>query len=166
MPHTNEPHPVTRAPDWDACLLRTRTTVLNVLVAVGLMIALSGWLLRRRAGDGILLAARGMHEGLLLALIVAAVASYLVRRAGMSRLSAIPADRRASRFYWSHVGAAVIASLGVPLGLVHGWCVDPRLESVVPFWVVPLALGFLAIPRRGEVDDLSPSPPNPEAPST
>src|SRR4051812_12647845 len=69
MAHTNEPHPVTRASDWHACLLRTRTTVLNVLVAVGLMIALSGWLLQRRAGNGIFLVARGMHEGLLLALI-------------------------------------------------------------------------------------------------
>src|SRR5262249_21180769 len=150
----------------DACLLRTRTAVLNVLVGVGLMIAASGSLLRRRAGEGIIPPARGMHEGLLLALVIVAVARYVVRRAGPGRLSAIPPGRRAARFFWSRVGAAAIAAIGVPLGLIYGWSVDPRLEGVIPFWVVPLALGLLAIPRRGELDDLYPPPPTPEAPST
>jgi hypothetical protein len=164
MPHTNDPGAVTGVAGPDACLRRTRTAVLNVLVGVGLMIAVSGWLLRRRAED-IVRPAPGMHEGLLLSLVLVAVASYLVRRAGLGPLSGVPAGRRGARFFRSHVGSSVIAAIGVPLGLIYGWFVDPRLEGVIPFWVVPLALGFLAIPRRGELDNLGPSRANHEAPS-
>jgi hypothetical protein len=164
MPLTNDPDAGTGVAGPEGCLRRTRTAVLNVLVGVGLMIAVSGWLLRRRAEDIVRPAPR-MHKGLLLALVFVAVASYLIRRTGLGRLSDAPAGRREGRFYWSHVGSAAIAAIGVPLGLVYGWFVDPRLEGVIPFWVVPLALGFLAIPRRGELADLSPTLPNPEAPS-
>jgi hypothetical protein len=162
MPHTNDGDAVAGAAGPEACLRRTRTAVLNVLVGVGLMIAVSGWLLRRRAEDIVRPVPR-MHEGLLLALVSVAVAGYLIRRTGLGRLSGLHAGRREGRFYWSHVGSAAIAAIGVPLGLVYGWCVAPRLEGVIPFWVVPMALGLLAIPRRGELDDLSPTPPNPEA---
>ena len=54
-------------------------------------------------------------------------------------------------FFRSHVAGAAIAALGVPLGLAYGWWVNPRLEGVIPFWVIPLTLGFLAIPRRLEL---------------
>jgi hypothetical protein len=164
MPHTNDPDAVTGVAGPEACLRRTRTAVLNVLVGVGLTIAVSGWLLRRRAEDIVRPIPR-MQEGLLLALVFVAVASHLIRRTRLGRLSGVPAGRREGRFYWSHVGSAAIAALGVPLGLVYGWFVAPRLEGVIPFWVVPLALGLLSIPRRGELDDRSPTPPNPEAPS-
>jgi hypothetical protein len=163
MSHTNDPDDVTGAVGPEACLRRTRTAVLNVLVGVGLLIAVSGWLLRRRAEE-VVRPARWMHEGLLLALILVAVASYLVRRLGGGRMTAIPLDRREARFFWSHAGSAAVAAIGIPLGLVYGWFVDPRLEGVIPFWVVPLALGFLALPRRGELDDLGPTPTHPEAP--
>ena len=51
-----------------------------MLVGVGFMIAVSGWLIRRRAGEVIAPPARGLHDGLLFALMAVAVASYLVRR--------------------------------------------------------------------------------------
>ena len=44
--------PCRTMPGGRSCLLRTRSAVLNVLVGVGLMIAVSGWLLRRRAEAG------------------------------------------------------------------------------------------------------------------
>ncbi len=154
MPHTNDPDGVMGVAGPEACLRRTRAAVLNVLVGDALMIALSGWLLRRRTEAAVVPPARGMHDGLLLALFLVAIASYLVRRTGLGPLSGMPPDRRADRFFRSHVGSAAIAAAGVPLGLIYGWFVDPRLEGVIPFWVLPLALGFLAIPRRGELDDL------------
>jgi hypothetical protein len=166
MPHTNDPDAPPPDPAMDACLAQARNAVLNVLVGVGVMIAVSGWLIRRRAREGIAAPTRGLHDGLLFALIVAAVASYLVRRAWARRPASLRDDRRLARFYWSHVGAAAIAAFGVPLGLAYGWFVDPRLEGVAPFWIVPLALGLLSIPRRGELDSLPPSPLNREAPSS
>ena len=47
MRHTNDPELTPDRPRM-ACLERTRSAVLNVLVAVGSRIAVSGWLLRRR----------------------------------------------------------------------------------------------------------------------
>jgi hypothetical protein len=146
-------------------LLRgTRRAVLNVLMGVAFMIAVSGWLLRRRAEDGVVVPARGTHDGLLMALFAVGIVSYFWRRRGMRSSSHLPIERRLRDFYWSHVGAAAVAALGVPLGLAYGWWVDPRLEAVIPFWVIPLALGFLSIPRRAELDDIDPSTPNREAP--
>ena len=152
MAHTNEPDGPTPSNGMVACLARTRGAVLNVLVGVGMMIAISGWLLRRRAGQDLPLPPGGLHDGLQLALLVVAVGGYLVRRAWARRPASLPVDRLEARFYRSHVGSAAIAALGVPLGLAFGWFVDPRLGGVAPFWVVPLALGFLAYPRRGELD--------------
>ncbi len=166
MPPTNDPDgdPVGR--DLEACLSRTRSAVLNVLVVIGLMIAASGWWLRRRAEQGVVEPVRGWHDGLLLGLIVVAVSSYVMRRARFRRADAGTASRQATRYFWTHVGSAAVAAIGVPLGLAYGWYVNPHLEGVIPFWVVPLALGFLAIPRRGELDDHGPSSPSPEVPST
>jgi peptidoglycan/LPS O-acetylase OafA/YrhL len=151
MRHTNDPDDALTGPAMADGLTRTRKAVLNVLVGVGFMIAVSGWLIRRRAGEVIAPPARGLHDGLLFALVAVAVASYLVRR-GSRRVASLPPDRRQSVFYRTHAGSAAIAALGVPLGLAYGWFVDPSLEGVAPFWVVPMALGLLAIPRRGELE--------------
>ena len=40
----------------------------------------------------------------------------------------------------------------LPLGLVYGWLVIPQLEAVIPFWAVPLAFGFLSLPRQAELE--------------
>jgi hypothetical protein len=50
------------------------------------------------------------------------------------------------------VAAAAVGALAVPLGLVYGWTVRPRLDAVAPFWVAALALGFLALPRVHELE--------------
>lgn len=152
MPHTNDREDSVRDPATEELLLRTRKAVLDVLVGVGSLIAVSGWLIRRRAQDAIARPPRGLHDGLLLGLVGVAVASYLVRRAWLRRPASTAADRDARRFYRLHVAAAAVAGLGVPLGLAYGYFVDPRLQGVAPFWVVPIALGLLAIPRRGELD--------------
>jgi hypothetical protein len=147
----------------DACLARTRKAVLDVLIGVGVMIAVSGWLLRGRAEAMVPRPARGPHDVLLLALIVAAVASYLSRRSWLRRPAGLPPAPREACFFWSHVGAAAIAAIGPPLGLAYGWFVDASLEGVAPFWVVPMAMGALAFPHRGELD--LPDPADPEASS-
>ena len=113
MRHTNDPDDALTGPAMADGLTRTRKAVLNVLVGVGSMIAVSGWLIRRRAGDAIAPPARGLHDGLLFALVAVAVASYLVRR-GSRRVASLPPDRRQSVFYWTHVGSAAIAGAGCP----------------------------------------------------
>jgi hypothetical protein len=163
---TNDPDVPTSAPASDDFLSRTRSAVLNVLVGVGFMIALSGWLIRRRAIEPIAPPPRGLHDGLLFGLLGLAVISYLMRRRWLARPASLPRDQLEARFYRSHVGSAAVAALGVPLGLAYGWFVDPQLKGVVPFWVVPIALGLLAFPRRGELDGVATPPQNPEAPPT
>lgn len=133
----------------DALLRRTRKAVLDVLVVDGVLIAVSGWLIRRRAGEPITPAPRALHDGLFLGLAGIAVASYIARRASIGTRG-LPADRVLARFHRSHVAAAAIAALGIPIGLAYGWLVDPSLQGVAPFWVVPMAFGALAFPRRGE----------------
>ena len=153
MQDTNDPDPLPADPAWAACLERTRSAVLNVLVGVGLTIAIGGWLLRGRAEAG------PAPEAAMAPRVVdgrtprAGRRELLVRRSGKTacRCRLIPADRQAT-FYRSHVLAASIAALAAPLGIVYGWWIDPRLAAVIPFWVVPLALGFLAIPRAHELD--------------
>lgn len=167
MPPTNEPAADPVDPEVAACLARTRAAVLDVLVAVGALIAASGLLLRGHDVPAGARPSRTIHDGLFLGLIAVAVCSYGLRRMGPRRSSGDGGRaRRSARFFWSHVGSATVAATGVLLGFAYGWFVDPRLEGVIAFWVVPLALGLLALPRRGELEDLGPPPPNPEAPST
>jgi hypothetical protein len=135
------------------CLERTRSAVLNVLVVIGLFIAVSGWLLRSRALTNPPQGSRSLHESLMIGLVILCVVSFLVRRTLGRRASLDDPVRRGSRFYWSHVLPALIAAPAAPLGLVYGWLVVPRVDFVIPFWVVSLALGFLALPREHELMD-------------
>jgi hypothetical protein len=137
-----------------ACIERTRSAVLNVLVVAGVGIAVSGWALGRHEPDaalpwGLLTTRRTSH----IALIALVALAYLVLRvlAGRERLS--DPRTRASRFFRGRVASATIAALAVPLGFAHGWLVDPRLDALAPFWIATLGLGFLALPRGRELDD-------------
>jgi len=154
-------------PTSRACLARTRSAVLNVLVAMGLTIAVSGWLLRARAAAagaaGRPQPASALERGLIAGLIVLGVASYLSKRLMGRRAALRDPSRRESLFFWSHVLPALIAALAVPLGLAHGWLILPRLEAVIPFWVIPLALGFHALPRERELADFDRPMPDPGA---
>jgi hypothetical protein len=132
---------------------------LNVLIADGLMIALSGGLLRYRSGALGPSGARALHRELMAGLFVIAVISYaarriLVRRARTASSRTVHGQEaaREARFYWSHVWPAIIAALAAPVGLVYGWWVDRSIQSIAPFWVVALALGSLALPRTSELE--------------
>jgi hypothetical protein len=136
-------------------LERTRSAVLNMLVASGVGIAASSLLLRWRDGRALATATDSQRRGLMAALFVVTVMSYVSRRVLVSRSRyGDPADR-ANRLYRAHMAVALIASLAVPLGLAYGWFVRPRLDAVAPFWVAALALGFLALPRARDFHDVS-----------
>ena len=77
--------------------------VLNILVAVGLTIAVGGWLLRGRAAAQRPPGAPSDLPMLMLSLIVLAVASYLVRRLARRYAATTKPGRRQALFYWSHV---------------------------------------------------------------
>jgi hypothetical protein len=136
------------------CLERTRSHVLNVLVGVGLSIAVSGWLLRGRARDWQPWPSKTLSDALYIALIALAALSYIARRVIGARIKHAEDSRRDQLFYWSHVGPALIAALAIPLGLAYDWLVAPHLDAVIPFWAVPFAVGFLSLPRTSELSDL------------
>jgi hypothetical protein len=133
------------------CLDRTRAAVLNLLVITGLSIAISGGLLRWRATHEQGIGSKSLHEKLMIGLLLLAIVSFLCRRLLGRRARLKDPDTRALRFFWSHFLPAMVAALAAPLGLLHGWLVVPGLESISPFWVVALALGFLALPREHEL---------------
>ncbi len=131
-------------------LARTRSAVLNVMVGIAAMIGVSGWLIRLRAQEPAFRPIPGLHDALLLGLFGTSVASYLIRRRWTRWATSLSPVGRPPDFLRSHVAAAAVGALGVPLGLAHGWFVDPSFEGVAPFWVVPMAMGLLAIPRKWE----------------
>jgi hypothetical protein len=143
-----------RDPSSTDCLDRTRSAVLNVLVVVGAMIAASGWVLGHHDPEpGLPWGVLETRRGLMIALGVLVALSYLILRVGAGRERLRDPARRGSRFFRGRVGSASVAALAVPLGFVHGWFLDPHLESLAPFWVAALGLGFLALPRGHELDD-------------
>ncbi len=143
-----------REPSAVACLARTRSAVLNVLVATGAGIAVSGWILGRHEPTGAPpWGPERAGRAILAALLVLVVVAYGALRNGSGRAALRDPGRRASRFFRARVAAATVAGLAVPLGFARGWLVDPRLEALAPFWVAALGLGFLALPRGPELDD-------------
>jgi hypothetical protein len=136
-----------------ACLERTRSAVLNVLVAVGVGIAASGLLLRWRARAMPPEAPDLVRQGLMIGLLAVTVASYVLRRVLAGRPALRDPAGRCAKFYRGHVIAAAVGGLAIPLGLLYGWLVRPRLDAVAPFWVAALALGFLALPRAYELEE-------------
>lgn len=142
---------------------QTRSAVLNVLVAVGTGIAVSGWLLRWRDHWAFFPASETLRQGMMAGLVGVAVASFVVRRVLTGRQALRDPERRGSRFYRGHVLAALVAALAVPLGLAYGWVVRPELKAVGPFWVAALALGFFALPRAYELENFDDGD-QPEAP--
>jgi hypothetical protein len=162
MHPTSEPEPGTldSGQRRSACLERTRSHVLNVLVVVGLSIAVSGWLLRQRALAWQPRPAKTLSDSLYAVLIALAAASYVSKRVLTTRAARAGPERVQQLFYWAHVGPALIASLAVPVGFAYGYLVRPGLDAVVPFWAVPFVLGFLSYPRRSEINDrVDSSPP-------
>jgi hypothetical protein len=143
----DEPEPAAAS-----CLERTRAAVMNILVAVACGIGVSGLVLRWRDRTALLRASDGTRQALLGTLFVLVVASFLWKRIDAGRSALRDPSHRAARFFRAHVIAAALGALAIPLGLVYGWIVRPRLDGVAPFWVAALALGFLALPRAHELD--------------
>jgi hypothetical protein len=139
-------------PEVAACLDRTRSAVLNVLVVAGIGIALSGLALSRRDRGALLWPPLPAQRGAHVALFGVIAASFLLRRAMAGRSALRDPDRRCDRFFWAHVVSAVVGALAIPLGFAYGWAIGPRLDAVAPFWVAALALGLLALPRAHELE--------------
>jgi hypothetical protein len=143
-----------RNPPAVACLGRTRSAVLNVLVIVGGGIAASGWALGRHDPAAALpWGLATTRRASMIALVALIALSYFILRIGSGREALRDPSRRASRFFRARVAASSVAALTIPLGFAHGWFIDPRLESLAPYWVAALGLGFLALPRGHELDD-------------
>jgi hypothetical protein len=136
-----------------ANLARTRSAVLNVLVVVGGGIAASGWILGRHDPDAALpwgtMKTRQIAFGSLVALVAG---SYTTLRVLTGREALRDPEKRASRFFRGRVAASIVGALAIPLGFAYGWSIDSRLQAVAPFWIAALALGWLAMPRGGELD--------------
>ena len=153
-PFETDRNGASRAPAAVACLVQTRSAVLNVLLAIGFGISTSGLLLgRHEVGEPPMadwpVSPRGAMAGLL-GLIAGA---YLILRVGSGRDALRDPHRRATRFFRSRLASAVVGALAIPLGFVAGWVNDPRPEVLAPYWIAALGLGFLAIPRGYELDD-------------
>ncbi|HEX8204326.1 MAG TPA: hypothetical protein VF590_27860 [Isosphaeraceae bacterium] len=135
-----------------ACLERTRSAVLNVLVIDGCGIAASGLALGRRGLGIALWEPEPTRRRAYLALLGLTFVSYLLRRTLGARAALHDPRRRAGRFYWAHVLGAAVGTLALPLGFAYGWLIRPVPREVLPFWVVALALGVLSFPRRDEIE--------------
>lgn len=135
------------------CLHRTRSGVLNVLVGVGAVVAVSGLVLRRRTGGALPAPQTIPSQAMLMGLFCVFVVSTSVRRVLGRRSRLRNPQLRCRRFVLGHIIPAVIGALAAPLGLVHGWLVSPRLEAILPFWVVAVLLCVLAYPRGRELEE-------------
>jgi hypothetical protein len=154
-PEPEEPigSPPALDPPAVACINQTRAAVLNIIIVAGLLLVVSGFVVRefdfgvpRMPQDQ----ARRVAYGTLFVLVVA---SYGTRRALSSRQSLRDPRTRGPRFYLAHVVGALIGALAVPLGFLYGVAVRPELREIAPFWVAGMALGFLALPRGHELAD-------------
>jgi hypothetical protein len=136
-----------------ACLARSRQMVLRILVASVFVVLVGGLALRNGDRGAPLWAeinASRVTHGLLFTIIFW---SYFTRRALASRTALRDPQTRFQRFSRAHILSAAVGALAVPLGLVHGLAIRPKLDAVGPFWVAALALEFLAIPREYELSD-------------
>src|SRR5262249_55007219 len=140
--------------------------VLDVLVGVGLTIAVGGWLLRGHAEEH-RPAPLGEHADVLMpGLLALILASCLLRYVLARRAPNVAPGRHASAFFWAHVLPAAVIALAAPLGIAYGWWVNPRLEGVMRFWVSPLALGLLFLPRSSELNAFHGPTPGPSGASS
>src|SRR5262245_59101951 len=110
-----------------ACQERTRSAVLNLLVGVGLGIAVGGFVLGPRERGSTDWPRDSARRWFLGALMGTVALSFVTRRVGSLRSVLRDPDSRSPRFFWSHVAAAALGLLAVLLGLVYGYAVEPRL---------------------------------------
>src|SRR4051794_10619551 len=93
-----------REPAATACLERTRSAVLNVLVVVGAGIAASGWILGRHDPDAALpWGPERTGRAFMAALLVLGGFAYLLLRVGSGREALREPAQRASKFFKAQV---------------------------------------------------------------
>ena len=152
------------APAEAACLERTRSAVLNVLVVDGLSILASALVLRGAGPVSIGIEPGSIHKGLFGALFVVFAVGVLVLRTLGSRDRLAEPATRASRFFRAHLAAAAVGWVAMPLGLIFGLTVEASLRGIAPFWLAAMILGKLAYPRAIELGDFDePLPTGPES---
>ena len=134
-----------------ACLERTTSAVLNVLVVDGCGIAVSGLVLGRRGWGFTPWDPDAARRWAYLSLIGLVFLSCAVRRFLGARAARRDPSRRVARFYWAHVLGAVAGIPAIPMGFAYGWLIRPLPGEIIPFWVVALALALLSIPRAAEL---------------
>lgn len=139
------------------CFERTRSTVMTILLIDGLLIAISGLLLRNREPGISLWLAEDAYRRFHLALLILMFVGSFIRLVGMTRLVMNLTRNGFGWFFWSHTGSALIGTLAIPIGFVYGWAVRPMLSTIGPFWAVALVLGILALPRMDELIGIDPS---------
>ena len=127
--------------------------MLNVLVAVGMIVALSGFVLRSRAAGALFPVPDRVNQGMFLGLGLIFALSTILRRVLGARARLRDPLTRGTRFYWGHVVPALVGAGAAVLGFAYGWLISPRLEAILPFWLAALVLGVLSYPRGRELDD-------------
>jgi hypothetical protein len=150
-------------------LERTRSAVMNIMVAMGGGIALSGIVLGRQKWGPSLFSPELAQKWAYRALLALFVASHVARRLGTSRAALRDPEGRPGRFFWGHVLAAAFAALAVPLGFFSAWATGPLalrplIWDILPFWLVGLALAVLAFPRDYELAGLDKPLPDRDGP--
>jgi hypothetical protein len=150
-------------PPAAACLERTRSVVLDIMVADGIGIAITGYLLRRPDVGALFRAPLIVEQALFGALLSVVVLSYVVLRTGTRRSLLRNPRHRAARLFRAHVLAAGIGFLAIPLGLLYGWFIDADLSKMAGFWIAALGCGAMSLPRAVELEgfDQPLSPPSP-----
>ena len=83
----------------------------------------------------------------MVALIMLAIASYLARRTARRSAAASGSGRSPQMVLPFACRGRDNRGTGGSARSSLWLLIDPRLEGVIPFWVVALCLGFLAFPR-------------------
>ncbi len=147
-----------------ALIDRTRSAVLNVMIAAAAGVALSGWILRTRDRGATLWSPDLTRRACYVALLALVLGSTVARRVLASRSALRDPATRAPRYFRAHVTSAALGALAVPLGLLYGFAIEPRLQAVTPFWVAALAIGVLSLPRTEALEGFAEPLPQPPAP--
>lgn len=141
---------------------QTRSAVLNVMIVSAAGVALTGLALRGRDRGATLWSPDLTRRACYLTLLLLVMGSTAARRILGSRTALRDPETRAGRFRRSHLVGAVLGALAVPLGLLYGFAIEPRLQAVTPFWVAALALGVLSLPRAEQLDGFDEPLPVPQ----
>lgn len=136
--------------DWR----RTRDAVLNAIVGVAVVIALSGIVLARKPVPIPSRETREFARETYAALVGIVLLGYAYRRTYGSATT-LREPGGLARFRKARLVAIGFATAAAGLGFAHGFYVRPTLNGVAPFWIAALALAALALPKNADLLDAS-----------